>query len=111
MPTQSAPIVSQWYRHRDKGYQFQVVAVDADEATVEIQHFDGDVEELDMDGWYELEVEPIEPPADWTGPIDDIERDDLGYSETGMSASDWSEPLEESGKERREQDREEKKEE
>ena len=111
MPIQEPPIVSQWYQHRDKGYRFQIIAVDADEATVEIQHFDGDVEELDLDGWHELEVEPIEPPADWTGPIDDIERDDLGYSENGMSASDWSEPLEEGGKERREEGRGEKKEE
>lgn len=35
-----------------------------------------------------------EPPEDWTGPVDDVEVDDLGYSETDMQAEDWEEPLE-----------------
>lgn len=95
MVTDYEPIVNQWYRHLDKGYQFQVVAVDEEERTVEIQHFDGDLEELDFDAWAEMELELIEPPEDWTGGMDDIETDDLGYSETEMRESDWSTPLEE----------------
>ncbi len=79
MPIMEAPIISQWYKHRDKGDQFQVIA--ADEETVQLQHFDGDIEELDRDAWPDLEVTPIEAPEDWTGPMDDIERDDLGYDE------------------------------
>jgi hypothetical protein len=97
MPIQQPPAVSQWYKHQDKGQEFQVVSIDEDEGTVEIQHFDGDVEELDIDTWYELEIETIEPPEDWTGPMDDIEVDDLGYTETEMKDKDWSEPLEEGG--------------
>jgi hypothetical protein len=95
MPIEDQPIPSQWYRHLDKGHRFQVVAVDETAGTVEIQHFDGDVEELDLDDWYALEIEPIEPPEDWTGPMDDIERDDLPYTETDMSEKEWTEPLEE----------------
>lgn len=86
------PIVNQWYRQLDKGFQFQVVAVDEEENTVEIQHFDGDLEEFDFDTWEEMELELIEPPEDWTGGMDDIERDDLGYSETEMREGDWSAP-------------------
>ncbi|MEW6353832.1 MAG: DUF6763 family protein [Pseudomonadota bacterium] len=97
MPIDDAPIISQWYRHLDKGYQFQVVSVDEQAGTVELQHFDGDVEEVDLDSWYQLEVEPIEPPEDWTGPMDDVERDDLGYDETDMTGSDWTKPLREEG--------------
>ena len=26
----------------------------------------------------------VEQPEDWSGPYDDLERDDLGYSDTGM---------------------------
>ncbi len=89
------PITNQWYSRLDKGYAFQVVAVDEEERTVEIQHFDGDLEELDFDVWAEMELELIEPPEDWTGSVDDIETDDLGYSETEMREGDWSAPLEE----------------
>jgi len=74
-----------------------VTAFDEEEGTVEIQHFDGDIEEMDLDDWRELDLELIEPPEDWTGPVDDVERDDLGYSETDMSADDWREPLQEKG--------------
>ncbi len=95
MTTSLKPAVAQWYRHLDKGQQFYVTAIDDRDGTVEIQHFDGDVEEMDLDDWRELEIEAIEPPEDWTGPVDDVERDDLGYSETDMTEEDWSEPLEE----------------
>ena len=93
MPTSLKPVISQWYRHRDKGQQFYVTALDEQEGTVEIQHFDGDLEEVDFDDWHLLNIETIEPPEDWTGPVDDVERDDLGYTETDMTPEDWAEPL------------------
>ena len=95
MTTALKPVISQWYRHRDKGQQFYVTALDEEEGTVETQHFDGDVEEMDFDDWHQLSIETIEPPEDWTGPVDNIARDDLGYSETDMTSEDWQEPLEE----------------
>ena len=114
MPTTLKPVVSQWYRHLDKGQQFYVTALDEEEGTVDIQHFDGDVEEMDFDDWRELAIEAIEPPEDWTGPVDDVERDDLGYTETDMTAEDWEEPLQEKGQqaegEREEEEEERRKE-
>ncbi len=89
------PRVAQWYRHLNKGQEFHVTAVDEAERTVEIQHFDGDVEELGLEEWYAMDLEAIEAPEDWTGPMDDVERDDLGYTETGMRGEDWSGPLRE----------------
>lgn len=102
MPTNLDPVVTQWYRPLTKGEPFQVTAFDEAEGTVEIQRFDGDVEELDLDSWRELELEMIEQPEDWTGPIDDIERDDLGYTETNMSEDDWNESARERTPRRRE---------
>ena len=34
---------------------------------VEIQHLDGDLEELDVDGWAELDLELTEEPEGWSG--------------------------------------------
>lgn len=93
MPTDADPVVGNWYQHLDKGQKFIIVSVDEDNGLVEIQNFDGDVEEIDLDDWYESDIEPIETPEDWTGPIDDIERDDLGYTETDMETDDWATPL------------------
>jgi hypothetical protein len=41
------------------------------------------VEEIDLDSWYELVLEPIEAPEDWSGAYDQMEPDDLGYDTTG----------------------------
>jgi hypothetical protein len=111
MPAEIRPEVSQWYRHLNKGQPFYVTAVDEDAGTVEIQHFDGDVEEIDLDDWDEMQIEPIEPPEDWTGPVDDVERDDLGYTETDMTLEDWQEPLEEKARRGEKEEEEEEREE
>lgn len=85
--------IGQWYRRTDKGELFQVVGRDESSRTIEIQSFDGDVDEVDGETWATLAPEPTEAPEDWTAPMDDIETDDLGYSETEMTAKDWNEPL------------------
>lgn len=87
-----APVVGQWYRHRLGGQVFQVVAVDTAAATLELQQFDGTLDELRLVQWYALDVESCEAPQDWTGPFDDVERDDLDVTETQMQPDDWAEP-------------------
>jgi hypothetical protein len=90
------PIIGNWYRHLDKGQMFRVIAFDDSDATIELQHFDGDIEEVSLTAWRAMDLEVSEAPEDWTGPMDDIERDDLGYSsETAMSGEDWRAPLQE----------------
>ena len=86
------PIVGNWYRNLEDQRDFEVVALDESTQTVEIQYFEGEVEELDMDGWYDLVLEAREPPDDWSGPFDDLEPDDLGYTDT-LNSHDREDPL------------------
>lgn len=86
------PIVGNWYQHVEKGLDFEVVAVDQETASVEIQYVDGSLDDISLDDWYELDLEPAEPPEDWTGPLDDVETDDTDYTETGMQDEEWDEP-------------------
>src|SRR5512143_629856 len=83
------PVVGEWYRHLDKGQSFRVVSIEKEEDSIEIQHFDGDLEELEFAEWFAMDLEPAAEPEDWTGPVDDVETDDLGYSETSMADQDW----------------------
>jgi hypothetical protein len=85
--------IGQWYTRSDKGEIFQVVGYDPSSRTIETQAFGGDIDEIDFETWAALPLAFAEPPEDWTGPVDDVERDDLGYSETGMSGADWAEPM------------------
>jgi hypothetical protein len=69
-----APVIGQWYR-RTGGESFEVVAIDRDDRTIEIQYFDGTVEEIEVDEWLEDEIEACEAPEDWTGSVD-VEPED-----------------------------------
>ncbi len=46
------PVVGQWYRGGTNEL-FEVVAIDDQDQTIEIQYFDGTVTEVDFDSWNE----------------------------------------------------------
>ncbi len=81
------PEVGNWYRGQD-GQLFRVVAIDEDETTIEIQTFEGDVDEMDFETWDEIPPESVAPPEDWSGAFDDLEADDLGYTDMNHRPSD-----------------------
>lgn len=88
------PEIDGWYRDAS-GRTFQVVAVDNDEGTVDLQYFGGELEEMALGAWYGMSFEPIGPPEDWTGPFDDLQRDDLGDTDQATRPEEWSGPWEE----------------
>lgn len=85
------PRIGDWYQNIS-GENFEVVAHDIDEDTVEIQYFDGAIEEIDADSWGEMDIQPIEPPEDWSGSLD-IEREDYGVDLELNSSNDHLNPL------------------
>jgi hypothetical protein len=68
-----ADLVGQWYLRRDLGEIFQVTGYDERSGTIEIQTFDGSLDEIDEDTWHALRLTPTEPPKDWTGPLDNLD--------------------------------------
>ncbi len=83
------PVTGEWYRHLDKGQSFRVIGVEKDDDLIEIQHFDGDLEEVELAEWFTMDLERAAQPEDWTGPIDDAEADDLDSTENAKSDKDW----------------------
>jgi hypothetical protein len=71
-----APRVGAWYRDA-AGELFEVVALDEDDGTVEVQHYDGTIEEYDLDAWFDSQIAVAAPPEDYSGSLD-IEREDYG---------------------------------
>ena len=87
------PIVGNWYAHVDKGQRFMVTAVDDYGETVEMQHFDGDIEEASLAEWYQLDLEIIEEPEAWSGALDIAEADDFGTEITDTEDEAWADGL------------------
>jgi hypothetical protein len=84
------PGIGDWYR-LNGGATFEVVALDDHDGTVEIQYFDGTVEEMDMEDWASQwedgTLETAEPPEDWTGSVDVDEPDVDSAGTDGASES------------------------
>lgn len=85
--TLPTPIVGDWYAGRD-GAVFEVVAIDQDDHTIEVQHFDGTLEELDTDSWLALAPQETEAPEDWSGSLD-VEPEDRDDELEITAAPQW----------------------
>ena len=68
--------IGNWFRTVE-GENLEIVAYDPEEGVIEVQFYDGTVEEYDLDDWEELEAKPIAPPEDWAGSYD-VSSDDYG---------------------------------
>jgi hypothetical protein len=91
--TKPAPVIGEWFR-RPGGDSFEVVAIDRDDKTIEIQYFDGTVEELEIEEWYEAGIETGDAPEDWTGSLDvDPEDTENEYEAEPGSSKPWADPL------------------
>jgi len=66
LKNQVQPIIGEWYKTA-QGEQFEVVALDDDAETVEVQYFDGAVAEFETEVWQSMALVTIAPPEDWSG--------------------------------------------
>jgi len=83
------PVINDWYRDSTGG-SMKVVAFDSDEGTVQVQLFEGEIEEFELDNWYQLGVVAIAPPEDWSGPFDNLVHDDFGDTEQPAHPVNWN---------------------
>ena len=85
------PVIGQWFT-RPNGTLFEVVAIDEGDATVEIQQFDGTIDEVDIDRWPELLLTEASAPEDWSGSVDMDPEDYVGKKNSEMP-SGYHDPL------------------
>ncbi len=76
MPMEEEPIVGAIYEDED-GLAFEVLSFDEDEGTIEVQYEDGEVSEIDIDTWYEMDLQQLKSEA-WK----DAEEDEAEEIET-----------------------------
>ena len=93
MREHSAPEVGHWYSHRGKGQLFQVVAFDEDSGLIEVQDFEGDVDEVDLDTWREMPLDAAAAPEDWRGPVEVENEDGAEYEAADGRVRDWRAPV------------------
>lgn len=86
------PVKGQWYENAEEDETFRVLSVDEDAELVEIEHLDGDIEEIDLDTWHEMDLERIEEPEGWAAADDEEDDDDEDDDEElDDDDDDWDE--------------------
>ena len=88
------PVQGQWYENLEENEVFRVLSLNPDEELVEIQYENGDIEEIDLDAWHELDLERAEEPEGWASDEDEEDDDDLDeedWDEDEDEDDDWDE--------------------
>ena len=77
------PVPGQWYENLEEEESFRVLSVDEDSELLEIEYLDGDIEEIDLEAWHEMDLERIEEPEGWSesDDEDDEAEDDEDWEE------------------------------
>lgn len=80
------PVQGQWYEDLEENEIFKVLSVNPDEEIIEVQYENGDIEEIDLDTWHELDLERAQEPEGWASDEDDDEDED-----EDLDDDDWDE--------------------
>jgi hypothetical protein len=84
------PVAGQWYENLEEEEQFRVLSVDEDSELVEIEYLDGDIEELDVETWHEMDLDKIAEPEGWSESDDeDDSEDDDDLDDDEDEDDDW----------------------
>jgi uncharacterized protein DUF6763 len=86
------PTPGQWYENLEEEESFRVLSVDEDSELIEIEYLDGDIEEIDVEAWHEMDLEMTEEPEGWSDSDedeDDEEEDD--DEDEDEDDDDWDE--------------------
>jgi hypothetical protein len=81
------PVQGQWYEDLEENEVFRVLSVDPDEEIIEVQYENGDIEEMDLDTWHELDLERASEPEGWASDDDDDKEEE----EEEDDEEDWDE--------------------
>ena len=70
------PVPGQWYENLEEEESFRVLSVDEDSELVEIEYLDGDIEEIDIEAWHEMDLERTDEPEGWSEPEEGVAQAD-----------------------------------
>jgi hypothetical protein len=70
------PVPGQWYENLEEEEPFRVLSMDEDSELVEIEYLDGDIEEIDLETWHEMDLELTQEPEGWSESQEEEEDDD-----------------------------------
>ncbi|MGH8295781.1 MAG: DUF6763 family protein [Steroidobacteraceae bacterium] len=70
------PVRGQWYENLEDEESFRVLTVDDDSELIEIEYLDGEIEEIDLETWHEMDLEQTDEPEGWAESEEEEDEDE-----------------------------------
>jgi len=70
------PVPGQWYENLEEEEPFRVLTMDEDSELVELEYLDGDIEEIDLETWHEMDLELTQEPEGWAASQEEDDDED-----------------------------------
>ena len=86
------PVPGQWYENLEDEESFRVLTVDEDSELVEIEYLDGEIEEIDLETWHEMDLDQTDEPEGWAeSEEDDDDEEEEEEDDEDEDDDDWDE--------------------
>ena len=86
------PVPGQWYENLEDEESFRVLTVDEDSELVEIEYLDGEIEEIDLETWHEMDLDQTQEPEGWAeSDEEEDEEEEEEEDEEDEDDEDWDE--------------------
>ena len=85
------PVRGQWYENLEDEESFRVLTVDEDSELVEIEYLDGEIEEIDLETWHEMDLEQTAEPEGWGESEEDEDEEEEEEEDDEDDDDDWDE--------------------
>jgi hypothetical protein len=85
------PVPGQWYENLEDEESFRVLTVDEDSELVEIEYLDGEIEEIDLETWHEMDLDQTDEPEGWAESEEDDDDEEEEEEDDEDEDDDWDE--------------------
>lgn len=86
------PKLGRWYQDRESSQLFEIVSLDMDDATVQVQYLDGELADFELDAWAQMNLAMAAAPEDWRSAFELDGADEID-PDAAMHPLQWANPL------------------
>ncbi len=86
------PNIGQWFQDLSNRQLFEVVALDRDSGTIQIQYVDGEITDMEVENWGDLLLTPAAEPEDWRTAFE-LDEEFSGDPDAALHPTQWASPL------------------
>jgi len=88
----TTPVIGNWYHEQIQNFQFEVVAIDSQTDSIEVQFVDGEITDFDQESWQEMAITNCHAPEDSSAGYE-LSLDDQWNDDRAMIPQNLNNPL------------------